>query len=114
MPSAFAFSLATLLFLAACAPAPQSPTLTFAERLERERQELAALRDKWAHGKALVQEGKDTIQAGERLIEQGKQKRAQGEALLEQGRRLMEEAEQEYQARTGTGVSTFPLEDTEK
>ncbi|GAB6068412.1 hypothetical protein JCM13664_17320 [Methylothermus subterraneus] len=103
-----------MLLLAACAPTPQPPSLTFAERLERERQELAALRDKWAHGKALVQEGEEAIQAGERLIEQGKQKRAQGEALIAQGKRLMEEAEQDYQARTGTGVSTFPLEDTEK
>jgi hypothetical protein len=113
MQSLYAVCLVVVMLIG-CAPAPKTPPPTFADQLERERQELAALRDKWARGKALVQEGEETVKKGEQLIEQGKRKSAEGQALIERGRRLMEEAEQAYQMRTGTGVSTFPLEDLGK
>ncbi|MFN3919872.1 MAG: hypothetical protein ACK4JF_06235 [Methylohalobius sp.] len=109
----FAIALILAILLVGCAPAAKTPP-SFADRLERERKELAILGEKWSRGQALVKQGEAAIQAGDRLIEQGQKQRAHGEAMIEQGRHLMEQAEQEYQTRTGSGVTTFPLEDLEK
>ncbi|MCX8048054.1 MAG: hypothetical protein N3A55_00140 [Methylohalobius sp.] len=112
MQPALALSL-TVLFLTGCAPAAQSPR-TFVDQLELERKALSAIGEKWSRGQALVRQGEAAIQSGDRLIEQGQKQRAQGQAMIEQGRQLIEQAEREYQTRTGTGVATFPLEESEK
>ena len=105
------------LVLAACASEPEAPT--FGERLSTQGSEVSALGAQWtrgetliAEGQALIEDGRDKVDAGERLVEKGEKRiRAgrrevdRGEDMVEKGKRLKREAEEEYTARTDTGAA---------
>ncbi|MCB1971291.1 MAG: hypothetical protein KDG54_12885 [Geminicoccaceae bacterium] len=79
---------------------------TLGNAISSEGAAIAAIGDKWSSGDDLIEMGNGQIKDGNEMIEDGRDLIQRGEDNIVRGKKMKQEAENDYQARTGKPLPT--------